>query len=68
MPSRKASSSSSNENASARHTYLTRDAARLDVFAYIEMFYNPTRKLTNNACFHPVDFEVRQQKLNEAGV
>jgi len=31
-----------------RLTYLTRDAARQDVFGYIEMFYNPTRKHTNN--------------------
>jgi len=27
-----------------RRTYLTRDAARQDVFDYIEMFYNPTRR------------------------
>jgi putative transposase len=51
-----------------RHTYLTRDAARQDVFDYIEMFYNPTRKHTNNGMLSPVDFEVRQQKLKEAGV
>jgi putative transposase len=47
---------------------LTRDAARQNVFEYIEMFNNPKRKHTNNGMLSPVDFEVRQQKLNEAGV
>ena len=51
-----------------RRTYLTREAARQDVFEYIEMFYNPKRKHTNNGMLSPVDFETRQQKLNEAGV
>jgi len=51
-----------------RRTYLTRAAARQDVFDYIEMFYNPKRKHTNNGMLSPVDFETRQQKLHEAGV
>ena len=51
-----------------RRTYLTREAARQDMFDYIEMFYNPKRKHTNNGMLSPVDFETRQQKLNEAGV
>ena len=51
-----------------RRTYPTREAARQDVFEYIEMFYNPKRKHTNNAMLSPVDFETRQQKLNMAGV
>ena len=51
-----------------RRTYLTREAARQDVFEYIEMFYNPKRKHTNNGMLSPVDFEIWQQKLNEAGV
>ncbi len=51
-----------------RSTYPTREAARQDVFDYIEMFYNPKRKHTNNGMLSPVDFEIRQQKLNEAGV
>jgi len=51
-----------------RRTYLTRDAARQDVFEYIEMFYNPKRKHTNNGMLSPVDFETQQQKLNKAGV
>ena len=51
-----------------RHTYLTRDAARQDVFDSIEMFNNPKRKHTNNGMLSPVDFEIRQRKLNGAGV
>jgi len=51
-----------------RQTYLTRDAARQDVFDYIEMFYNPTRKHTNNGMLSPVDYETKQQRMNEAGV
>lgn len=51
-----------------RRTYLTREAARQEVFDYIEMFYNPKRKHTNNGMLSPVDFETRQQKMNEASV
>jgi len=51
-----------------RQTNLTREAARQDVFDYIEMFYNPKRKHTNNRMPSPVGFEFRQQKLIEAGV
>jgi putative transposase len=51
-----------------RRTYQTRDAARQDVFDYIEMFYNPTRKHTNNGMLSPVDYEIKQQRMNTAGV
>ena len=51
-----------------RRTYLTREAARQDMFDHIEMFYNPKRKHTNNGILSPVDFETRQQKMNEASV
>ena len=51
-----------------RKTYSTREAARQDVFEYIEMFYNPKRKHTNNGMLSPVDFEERQLKLKQAGV
>ncbi len=51
-----------------RQTYPTREDARRDVFEYIELFYNPKRWHTNNGMLSPVDFEIRQQKLNEAGV
>ena len=48
--------------------YNTRDAAKQDVFDYIEMFYNPSRKHINNGMLSPVDYEAKQQKLNKAGV
>ena len=51
-----------------RRTSLTRDAARQEVFDYIEMFRNPKRKHTNNGMLSPVDFETQPQKLNEPGV
>lgn len=51
-----------------RRTYLTRNDAKRDVFDYIEMFYNPKCKHTNNGMLSPVDFENRQHKLNQAGV
>jgi len=51
-----------------RRTYATLGAARQDVFDYIEMFYNPTRKHTNNGMLSPVDYEIKQKKMNEAGV
>jgi putative transposase len=51
-----------------RRTYLTREAARQDVFEYIAIFYNPKRKHTNNGTLSPVDLETKQQKLNKAGV
>ena len=51
-----------------RRTYRARDAARQDVLEYIEMFYNPKRKHTNNDMLARVDFEIRQQKLKEARV
>ena len=51
-----------------RRTYLTRDAARQDVFDYIEMFYNPNRKHTNNGMLSPVDYEIKQSKMNEVSV
>jgi len=51
-----------------RRTYSTRETARQDIFEYIEMFYNPKRKHTNNGMLSPIDFETRQLKLNTAGV
>ncbi len=50
-----------------RRTYRTRDEARSDVFDYIEMFYNPKRKHTNNGMLSPADFE-KQQNLKPQGV
>ena len=51
-----------------RPKYLTREQARRDVFEYIELFYNPKRKHTNNGMLSPVDYENRQRKLKKAGV
>jgi len=51
-----------------RWTDITRDAARQDMFGYIEMFYNPTRKHTDNGMLSPVDYEIKQRKMNEVGV
>jgi putative transposase len=50
-----------------RRTYKTRAEARRDVFDYIEMFYNPTRKHARNGMLSPVDFE-RQQEMKAEGV
>ncbi|WP_152982587.1 IS3 family transposase, partial [Stenotrophomonas humi] len=37
--------------------------ARADVFQYIEMFYNPTRRHGSNGGLSPIEFE-RQYALN----
>jgi putative transposase len=50
-----------------RKVYRTRDQARADVFDYIEMFYNPTRKHARNGMLSPVEFE-RQHKTQAEGV
>jgi len=50
-----------------RKTYPTCDEARSDIFEYIEMFYNPQRKHTNNGMLSPAEFE-RQQKMKSQGV
>ena len=50
-----------------RRAYKTRAEARQDVFDYIEMFYNPTRKHLRNGMLSPVEFE-RQQEMRTEGV
>ena len=50
-----------------RKVYRTRAEARQDVFDYIEMFYNPTRKHARNGMLSPVEFE-RQHKAQAEGV
>jgi putative transposase len=42
-----------------RHIYRTREAARADLFDYIEMFYNPRRQHSANDGLSPVQFEQR---------
>jgi putative transposase len=48
-----------------RRTYRTRAEARQDVFDYIEMFYNPTRKHARNGMLSPVEFERRSKTATE---
>lgn len=47
-----------------RKIYSTREAARVDVFNYIEMFYNPKRQHGSNDGLSPVEYE--RQYFNEA--
>ncbi|MCD6679849.1 MAG: IS3 family transposase, partial [Burkholderiaceae bacterium] len=42
-----------------RRIYPGRDAARQDVFEYIEMFYNPVRRHGYTDRLSPVEFERR---------
>ena len=42
-----------------RRVYRTRDAARADVFDYIERFYNTTRRHSTIGYLSPVEFEQR---------
>ena len=42
-----------------RKTYATRQAARSDVFNYIEMFYNPRRRHSSADGLPPAEFERR---------
>ncbi len=39
--------------------YPSREAARSDVFDYIEMFYNPVRRHGSAGDLSPVEFERR---------
>ena len=41
-----------------RKTYKTRQDARLDVFDYIELFYNSKRRHADNGMLSPVEFEM----------
>lgn len=40
-----------------RRIYPTREAARMDIFNYIEFFYNPIRRHGNNGGISPMAFE-----------
>jgi len=50
-----------------RCIYPTRDAAKNDVFNYIELFYNPTRRHGNNGDLSPMEFENNYFR-NQVGV
>lgn len=43
-------------------TYRAREAARQEVFIYIEMFDKPKRNHMNKGMLSPVDLEARQHK------
>lgn len=45
-----------------RHVYATRDAARSDVFDYIEIFYNARRRHGFNNQLSPVEYEEQYEK------
>lgn len=42
-----------------RQNYPTREAARQDVFNYIEMFYNPRRRHGTSGDVSPIEYEKR---------
>lgn len=42
-------------------SYRTREQARIDVFYYIERFYNPFRKHSKLNYLSPVQFEEQQR-------
>lgn len=50
-----------------RRTNLTRDAARQDVFDYIEMFYNPTCQHASTGMLS-LNCLIAHRKMNAAGV
>lgn len=50
-----------------RRTYRTRAEVRQEVFDYIEMFCNPSRKHTQNRLLSPVEYE-RQHEMITDGV
>ncbi|MFA0925318.1 IS3 family transposase, partial [Xanthomonas fragariae] len=41
--------------------YSTKEAARTEVFDYIEMFYNPKRRHGSTGDLSPVEFERRRR-------
>ena len=45
----------------AGKVYRTRDAARADVFDYIERFYNTTRRHSTIGYLSPAEFENRAE-------
>lgn len=45
-----------------KKTYISRDAARADIFDYIEMFYNNRRRHSFNNQLSPVEYERRHQE------
>ncbi len=50
-----------------RQIYASREAARRDVFDYIELFYNPKRRHGNNGNVSPIRYE-KSYNLNQQRV
>jgi putative transposase len=50
-----------------RRIYASREAARRDVFDYIELFYNPKRRHGNNGNVSPIKYE-KSYNLNQQSV
>ena len=48
--------------AGSGQTYATRDAARSDIFDYIEMLYNSKQRHSSNNQLSPVKYEERYQQ------
>ena len=48
-----------------RKVYLTRDDARLDIFDYIEVFYNRNRKHGSKNKLSPVEYEQQYLMRHE---
>ena len=48
-----------------RRIYLNREVARLAIFNYIEMYYNPVRRHGSNGLLSPTDYERQYGKMTE---
>lgn len=51
-----------------RHTFKTRDQARLAVFSYIEGFYNPHRRHSAIGYLSPLEYETMLEEQAQAAV
>ena len=49
-----------------RIKYKTRDEAKQGMFHYIEMFYNPKRRHTNNGRLSPAEYELQYFRNQES--
>ncbi|WLD56754.1 IS3 family transposase [Salinispirillum sp. LH 10-3-1] len=49
-----------------RRIYTTREEARVDIFDYIELFYNPVRRHNSNDLLSPVEYEKRYNERLES--
>jgi hypothetical protein len=56
------------ESRVARLASISGIAAQIGYKRCPGLFYNPKRKHTNNGILSPVDYEIKQQRMNTAGV